>query len=443
MAEKKKVTKKSAASTPASKKSTPASTERTVVIAGYVRSPFTPAHKGELKDVRPDDLVAQTINGLLKKTGVDPNLIEDVKLGTAFPEAEQGLNVGRNINFLTDLPKETAGVTINRFCGSSMQAIHDAAGMIALGSADAVIAAGVESMSRVPMGGFNPAPNPDIYENRPGVYMGMGETAEIVADKYHVGREEQEDLAVSSHEKANKADIAGLFRDEIVEITKKDGSKVDHDGCIRPGTSKEGLSKLKTAFKKEADGGTVTAGTSSPLTDGASAVLVTTEEFAKKHGLPILAKIKSTAVSGCDPETMGMGPVEATKKALKRANLDISDIDVVEINEAFAAQGLACLKELGIDLDKVNKDGGAIAMGHPLGASGARITGKAAQILKRDGGRYALATMCIGGGQGIATILEHPSNDNKKPKPAPAKTMEKPAEKPVARKRSWNPFKRG
>jgi len=443
MAEKKKVTKKSAASTPASKKSTAAPKERTVVIAGYVRSPFTPANKGELKDVRPDDLVAQTINGLLNKTGVDPKLIEDVKLGTAFPEGEQGLNIGRNINFLTDLPKETAGVTVNRFCGSSMQAIHDAAGMIALGSADAVIAAGVESMSRLPMGGFNPSPNPDIYENRPGVYMGMGETAEVVADKYHVGREEQEELAVSSHDKANKADIAGLFREEIIEITKKDGSKVNHDGCIRPDTSKEGLSKLKTAFKKEADGGTVTAGTSSPLTDGASAVLVTTEEFAKKHGLPILAKITSTAVAGCDPETMGMGPVEATKKALKRANLTIDDIDVVEINEAFAAQGLACLKELGVDMSKVNKDGGAIAMGHPLGASGARITGKAAQILKRDGGRYALATMCIGGGQGIATILEHPSNDNKKPKPAPAKTMDKPAEKPVARKRSWNPFKRG
>lgn len=430
--------------TPAHKKTAAASSsERTVVIAGYVRSPFTPAHKGELKDVRPDDLVAQTINGLLKKTGVDPKLIEDVKLGVAFPEDEQGMNIGRIINFLTDLPKETAGVQVNRFCGSSMQAIHDAAGMIALGSADAVIAAGVESMSRIPMGGFNIAPNPDIYEQRPGVYMGMGETAEIVAEKYHVSRDEQEELAIASHEKASKADIAGLFREEIVEITKKDGSKVSHDGCIRPGTNKEGLSKLKTAFKKEADGGSVTAGTSSPLTDGASAVLVTTEEFAKKHGLPILAKIKSTAVSGCDPETMGMGPVEATKKALKRANLDISDIDVVEINEAFAAQGLACLKELGIDLDKVNKDGGAIAMGHPLGASGARITGKAAQILHRDGGRYALATMCIGGGQGIATILEHPSNDNNKPKPAPAKTMDKPVEKPAPRKRSWNPFKRG
>jgi acetyl-CoA acyltransferase len=441
MSEKK--TRKAAAKPKTVKNAVPES--RQAVIVGYVRSPFTPAGKGELKDVRPDDLVAQTIQGLLNKTGIDPKLIEDVKLGTAFPEGEQGMNIGRAVNFLTDLPKETARVTVNRFCGSSMQAIHDAAGMIALGSADAVVAAGVESMSRMPMGGFNIAPNPDIYEQRPGVYMGMGETAEIVAEKFGVDRDAQEDMAVSSHEKAAKADVAGLFREEIIEITKKDGSKVSRDGCIRPGTSKETLAGLKTAFKDAKAGGTVTAGTSSPLTDGAAAVLVVSEEFAKKHNLPIMARIKSTAVSGCDPETMGMGPVEATKKALKRANLDISDIDVVEINEAFAAQGLACLKELGIDMKKVNKDGGAIAMGHPLGASGARITGKAAQILKRDGGKYALSTMCIGGGQGIATILENPSNDNKsRPKPAPAKTVEAKAEpvKAPRRKTGWNPFKR-
>lgn len=417
------------------------SKETTPVIVGYVRSPFTPAHKGELKDMRADDLAAQTIQGLIKKTGIDPDLVEDLKLGNAFPEGEQGLNMARNVTFMTDLPKDTAGVTINRFCGSSMQAIHDAAGMIEMGAADAVIAAGVESMSRIPMGGFNPSPNPDLYQEYPEVYMGMGETAEVVADKYKIDRDAQEDLAVSSHAKSSKAEKEGLFRDEIIAITKKDGQVVDKDGCIRPGTTKEGLEGLKTVFKDAQQGGTVTAGTSSPLTDGASAVMVVSEAFAEKHNLPILAKVKSVAVTGCAPETMGMGPVEATKKALKKADLTIDDIDVVEINEAFGSQSVACLQELGIDMDKVNKDGGAISMGHPLGASGARITGKAAQILDRDGGKYALATMCIGGGQGIATILEKPSNDNNA-KPAPAKTAENDKKAQAKKKRSWNPFRR-
>lgn len=322
-----------------------------------------------------------------------------------------------------------------------MQAIHDAAGMIEMGAADAVIAAGVESMSRIPMGGFNPSPNPDLYQEYPEVYMGMGETAEVVADKFKIDRDTQEDLAIASHKKSSKAEKEGAFREEIIAITKKNGDVVSKDGCIRPGTDKEGLAKLKTVFKDAQQGGTVTAGTASPLTDGASAVLVTSEEFAEKHGLPILAKVKSVAVSGCAPETMGMGPVEATKKALKKANLTIDDIDVIEINEAFASQSVACLRELGIDMDKVNKDGGAISMGHPLGASGARITGKAAQILDREGGKYALATMCIGGGQGIATILEKPSNDNTA-KPAPAKTVENTEKKTQKRKRSWNPFRR-
>ena len=417
------------------------SKETTPVIVGYVRSPFTPAHKGELKDMRADDLAAQTIQGLIKKTGIDPNLVEDLKLGNAFPEGEQGLNMARNVTFMTDLPQDTAGVTINRFCGSSMQAIHDAAGMIEMGAADAVIAAGVESMSRIPMGGFNPSPNPDLYQEYPEVYMGMGETAEVVAEKYKIDRDAQEELAVSSHAKSSKAEKEGLFRDEIIAITKKDGQVVDKDGCIRPGTTKEGLEGLKTVFKDAQQGGTVTAGTSSPLTDGASAVMVVSEAFAEKHNLPILAKVKSVAVTGCAPETMGMGPVEATKKALKKADLTIDDIDVVEINEAFGSQSVACLQELGIDMDKVNKDGGAISMGHPLGASGARITGKAAQILDRDGGKYALATMCIGGGQGIATILEKPSNDNEA-KPAPAKTAENDKKPQAKKKRSWNPFRR-
>jgi acetyl-CoA acyltransferase len=381
-----------------------------VVIAGYVRSPFTPAGKGELKDVRSDDLVAQTVNGLVKQTGVNPKLIEDLKLGCAFPEGEQGLNMARHVIFLADLPQDIPALTINRFCGSSMQAIHDAAGTIAAGMADAIIAAGVESMSRVPMGGFNPQPNPQLYKDYPAAYMGMGETAEKVADKFKVSREDQEKFALSSQFKAAAAKKDGKFKEEIVPIVKKDGKIVTEDGCLREDTTLEGLAKLKTAFKQN---GSVTAGTSSPVTDGASAVLVCSEEFALKHGLTILAEIQSFAVSGCDPEIMGMGPVSATKKALDKAGLKIEDISIIELNEAFASQSIACMKELGIDPEKVNQQGGAIALGHPLGASGARITGEAAKLLHDKGGDYALATMCIGGGQGIATILKKPSS----PKP--------------------------
>lgn len=405
------------------------SKEKKIVIAGYVRSPFTPAGKGALADMRADDIMAQTVKGLVEKTGVDPKKIEDIKMGNSFPEGEQGMNMARLAGLHAGLPKEVAGVTTNRFCGSSMQAIHDAAGMIAMGGADAVIAAGVESMSRVPMGGFNPNPNPELFENMPEAYMGMGETAENVADEYKISRDEQEELAISSHKKAHEADIKGLFKEEIIAITKPNGQKVEKDGCIRPGTDKEGLSKLKPAFK---EAGSVTAGTSSPLTDGAVALLVCTEEFAKENGLEVMAEIEAIAVSGCDPETMGMGPVEATKKALKRANLTIDDIDIVEINEAFGSQSVACLKELGIDLDKVNKDGGALALGHPLGASGGRITGKAAQIAKREGKKYSLSTMCIGGGQGIATILKNPhaNDDDRKKKHCADHKARKEAGKP-------------
>ncbi|MCE9506691.1 MAG: thiolase family protein [Alphaproteobacteria bacterium] len=374
-----------------------------VVIAGYVRSPFTPAGKGELKDVRADELVAQTVNGLLKQTGVNPALIEDLKLGCAFPEGEQGLNMARHAVLLAGLPQDIPAITINRFCGSSMQAIHDAAGTIAAGMADAIIAAGVESMSRVPMGGFNAQPNPQLYKDYPAAYMGMGETAENVADRFKVSREEQDKFALSSQFKAAAAKKDGKFKEEIVPIVKNNGKVVSEDGCLREDTTLDGLAKLKPAFKS---GGSVTAGTSSPVTDGASAVLVCSEEFALKNGLTILAEIKSFAVSGLDPEIMGMGPVSATKKALDKAGLKIEDISIAELNEAFASQSVACMKELGLDPEKVNLQGGAIALGHPLGASGARITGEAAKLLHDKGGEYALATMCIGGGQGIATILK-------------------------------------
>ena len=373
-----------------------------VVIAGYARSPFHLAGKGALARVRPDDLAAQTIRGLIEKTGVDASEIEDIILGCAFPEGEQGLNVARLIGLLADLPLSVGGMTVNRFCGSSMSAIHIAMGQIQIGAGEAFICAGLESMSRIPMGGYNPLPNPALAKANPGAYMGMGDTAENVATKYQITRGEQDAFAVKSQQKAAAARADGRLADEIVPITTKAGT-VSEDGTIRPDTDEAALAGLKPAFHQD---GSVTAGTSSPLTDGASAVLVTSEAFAKTHGLTILARIKSVGISGCEPETMGLGPIGASKKALERAGLSASDLDVVEINEAFASQAIACIRDLGLKDETINLDGGAIAIGHPLGATGARIVGKAAALLAREGGRYALATQCIGGGQGIATVLE-------------------------------------
>jgi acetyl-CoA acyltransferase len=300
------------------------------------------------------------------------------------------------------LPQSVAGATVNRFCGSSMQAIHMAAGAIQLGSGEAFVCAGVESMTRVPMMGYNPLPNPKLHAKLPSVYISMGETAENVATRYQIARREQEEFAVASQKKAAKAQAEGRFDAEIVAIAQ-DGASVAKDGCIRADTTVEALAGLKPAFD---EAGSVTAGTSSPLTDGAAATLVCTEEFAARKGLQPLARIRSVAVAGCAPEIMGIGPVAATRKALERAGLSVKDLDVVELNEAFASQSIACIRDLGLDAATVNLDGGAIALGHPLGATGARITGKAAALLKRAKGRYALATQCIGGGQGIATILE-------------------------------------
>jgi len=375
---------------------------KSVVIAGYARSPFTPAFKGELSRVRPDEMASQVVKGLLQRTGVDPEMIEDLIVGCAFPEGEQGFNVARLIGFLADLPLSVGGVTVNRFCGSSMQAIHMAAGTMQMDAGEAFICAGVESMSRIPMTGFNPMPHTDLYERYPQAYMGMGETAENLAVKYDIGRDEQDAFAVESHGKAAAAQSSGRLDEEIVAVHGKTGAIVA-DGCIREDTTTETLAGLNPAFTET---GTVTAGTSSPLTDGASAVLVTTEDFADKNGLEPLARIRSFAVSGCQPEIMGIGPVGSSKKALERAGITAADLDVIELNEAFASQSLASIRDLGLDVTKINIDGGALALGHPLGATGARITGKAAQILKRQSGRYALSTQCIGGGQGIATVLE-------------------------------------
>ncbi len=373
-----------------------------VVIAGFVRSPFQFAHKGAFVEKRPDDLAADVVKALIEQTGVDPAEIEDLILGCAFPEGEQGFNMARIVGLIAEFPISVAGTTVNRFCGSSMQAIHMAAGAIQLDAGEAFVCAGVESMSRVPMGGFNPMPNPELYEKNEGAYMAMGETAENLARKYQITRDEQEALAVTSHRSATAAWDADKFAGEVIPIETDDGT-VERDGCIRPDTNAEALAGLEPAFDAE---GTVTAGTSSPLTDGAAAVLVCTEAFAAKHNLAVLARLKSIAVAGCQPEIMGYGPVVSTEKALARAGLKMADIDIIELNEAFAVQALACVRELSIDLDKMNIDGGAIAIGHPLGATGARITGKAAQLLKREDKRYALATQCIGGGQGISTILE-------------------------------------
>ena len=375
---------------------------KNVVIAGYARSPFHFAHKGLLAKVRPDDLAAQVVRGLIDRTGVNVDDIEDLILGCAFPEGEQGLNMARLVVLMAGLPISVAGTTINRFCGSSMQSIHNAAGAIQMNAGEVFICAGVESMSRVTMGGFNPMPNPALLETNPAAYISMGETAENVGKEYNIDRAEQEQFAVLSQQKAADAQSRGKLEREIVPI-QMNGLTVDTDGCLRPGTSAEDLAGLKLAFDEN---GSVTAGTSSPLTDGAAATLVCSEAYAQENGLEPIARIKSIAVSGCKPETMGLGPIFASRKALARAELSADAIDVVEINEAFATQSIASVRDLGLDIDKVNIDGGAIAIGHPLGATGARITGKAAQILKREGGRYALSTQCIGGGQGIATVME-------------------------------------
>ena len=375
---------------------------KNVVIAGYARSPFHFAHKGLLAKVRPDDLAAQVVRGLIDRTGVNVDDIEDLILGCAFPEGEQGFNMARLVVLMAGLPISVAGTTINRFCGSSMQSIHNAAGAIQMNAGEVFICAGVESMSRVTMGGFNPMPNPALLESNPAAYISMGETAENVGKEYNIDRKEQEQFAVLSQQKAADAQSLGKLEQEIVPI-QMNGLTVDTDGCLRPGTSAEDLAGLKLAFDEN---GSVTAGTSSPLTDGAAATLVCSEAYAQKNGLEPIARIKSIAVSGCKPETMGLGPIFASRKALARAELSADAIDVVEINEAFATQSIASVRDLDLDIDKVNIDGGAIAIGHPLGATGARITGKAAQILKREGGRYALSTQCIGGGQGIATVME-------------------------------------
>ena len=367
------------------------------VIAGFSRSPFTMARKGALIDTKPVNLLAKVIKNLVSKSNVKKDDIEDIVVGCAFQTGEQSFNIGKLTTFLTNMDVKTSGMTVDRWCGSSMEAIHIAAGKISLGAGKVFICGGVESMTRVNTG-FDPIPYPENKNDNPHVYFSMGTTAENVAKKYNITRNEQQEFAISSHQKAHEAQTKGNFKNEIVSI-----GDCDTDGNIRPGSTMEKLDGLKLAFDEN---GTVTAATSSPLTDGAAATLICEENYAKENNLNILGRIVSTAVQGCDPDYMGLGPIGASRKALERANLSADKIDIVELNEAFASQSLACIKDLGIDKDKVNLDGGALALGHPLGATGARITGKAAELLQRENKKYALSTQCIGLGMGIATVIE-------------------------------------
>jgi acetyl-CoA acetyltransferase family protein len=391
------------------------------VIVSAVRTPIGRANKGALKDVRADDLAAIAVKAAVERVPqLDRSLIEDVILGCAFPEGEQGMNLARLVGALAGLPETAGGVTVNRFCASSLQAFNMAAQNIMLGLGDVMIAGGVESMSRVPMGGFNPSFNPRLMPTHEGEeisspyppceleyarssYIPMGMTAENLAREYHISREEQDAFALRSHRRAIAAIDQGIFKREIVPVPLPDGRVMDTDEGPRRDTSMERLASLEPAFIK---GGSVTAGNSSPLNDGASAVVLMSAEKARELGIPAQARVITMAVSGVRPDIMGIGPVPAVKKALQRANLQLSDIDIIELNEAFAAQSLAVAQSLGIDQEKLNPHGGAIALGHPLGCSGARLIVTLLNDLQTANKTLGLATLCVGGGQGVATIIE-------------------------------------
>lgn len=379
------------------------------VLVSAVRTPMGKSYKGLLNWVRADDLGALAVKAALAKV---PQLqitdIEDVIFGCAMPEGEQGMNIARNISFLAGIPVSSAAMTVNRFCASGLEAIHQAILNCQAGNGEVFVSGGVESMSHVPMGGFNPSLNEKLMKpNAVQAYMAMGLTAEKVAKKYNVSRKDQDQFAFGSHQKAVAAIESGVFKNEIVpiEVTLPDGSKkiCERDENPRADSSLEKLAGLKPAFL---EGGTVTPGNSSPFSDGAAAVIVTSAAYAKKMGLKPLARIKAFAVAGCDPSEMGMGPVPAVTKVLKRAGMKLADVDLIELNEAFAAQSVAVLNELKADFSKVNIHGGAIALGHPLGCSGARIMATLLNALKSKNKTIGLETMCVGGGQGAAVIVE-------------------------------------
>jgi len=381
-----------------------------IVIAEAVRSAVGRGFKGSLAAKRPDELAADVIRGLLARVPQVAGKIGDIMLGCAMPEGEQGLNVARLIGLLADLGPDVPGQTINRFCASGLQAIATAAGSIAVGTNDVVIAGGVESMTSVPMTGFHLSASPELMEKLPGANTPMGITAENVANRFKISRQMQDEFAYRSQMKAKKALESNVFKDEIVPVRAiafKAGKRVYHDFLVdempRADTTIEGLAKLPPAF---AAGGSVTAGNSSPISDGAAAALVMKRETADQLGIVPLGVFRAFATVGVDPEIMGIGPLPAVQKLLGKAGLKVSDIDVFEMNEAFASQALYCQRELGIPDDRLNVNGGAIALGHPLGCTGAKLTASALYELRRRGGRYAVVTMCIGGGQGAACLYE-------------------------------------
>jgi acetyl-CoA acyltransferase len=381
-----------------------------VAVVSAVRTAVGKANKGSLKDTRPDDLLGVALRGAMERGGVDPARIDDVVVGTAMPEAEQGMNVARIGSFLAGIPDDVPPITINRFCSSGLQSIAQGASAILAGWQNVVLAGGVESMSLIAMGGEKPSPNPRLMADRPEAYTPMGITAEIVAERFEVSREEQDRFALRSHERALAAIAAGRFVDEIVPVTTRvygdAGWKAltfEQDEGPRPSTL-EGLLKLKPAFKQ---GGTVTAGNSSQVSDGAAAVVIASRSVAQAAGWPVMGLLRSYQVAGVPPEIMGIGPVKAIPKAVAAAGLKLADIGLFELNEAFAAQALYCVRELGIDPDKVNVNGGAIALGHPLGCTGAKLTATLLHEMRRRGVRYGVVSMCIGGGMGAAAVFEN------------------------------------
>jgi len=379
------------------------------VIIDAVRTPIGRAHKekGFFRDVRSDDLAAAVVRALVERTGVDPTVIEDVVLGNTQQQGEQGLNVARSVALMAGLPAEVGGATINRLCGSSLQALNQATHAIMAGFEDVQIVGGLEHMQHIPMdAGINL--NPKLFQHTSKAALLMGVTAEFLAQTQGISREAQDAFALRSHQRAAAAQAAGEFRREMIPVFGRDeaGDRilVDRDQCVRPDASMEALSALKPAFMPGM--GTVTAGNSSPLNDGAAALLMMSQDRASELGLTPLARVVATAVVGVDPAVMGTGPVPATQKVLRRAGMTLKDIDLIELNEAFASQALACMQMLDLDPEKVNVRGGAIAIGHPLGASGARISATLIHNMVDRNASIGLATMCIGLGQGIATIFE-------------------------------------
>lgn len=376
---------------------------REAVIVSATRTAVGKASKGKLRATRPDDMAAAAIKGALARVpAVAPEMIEDVILGCAMPEAEQGMNIARIASLVAGLPTSAAAVTVNRFCASGLQAVAMAAHSIATGEAEVAIAGGTESMSLIPMGGHKISPNPGLLERYPDSYLVMGMTAEMVAQKYGVTREKADAFSLASHQKAVAAIEAGRFKSEIVPMTV-DGQVFEVDEGPRKDTTLEALAKLKPAFSPT---GMVTAGNSSQMSDGAGAAVMMSLEKAKALGVTPLARFVTFAVAGVAPEIMGIGPVAAIPKAIKQAGLKLADIDLFELNEAFAVQALAVIESLGLDLAKVNVNGGAVALGHPLGATGAKLTAQMMAELHRRKARYGLVTMCVGGGMGAAGIFE-------------------------------------